>query len=196
MTNSLGSSLSERTKTTCPLLPPIYTIRYKSPLGELELGSIGDRLCLCLWPYSVHYEAIRRRLAKGFNATFVDGQWTDVLHCAVEELKQNFFRAYDMNPLPLRTFGTPLQQDVWRQVARIPTGSTVSYSELAALAGHPAAVRAVASAVGANALNLFIPCHRVLPADGSLGNYAGLPYCKYRLLRLEGVDIEYHRRIP
>ena len=78
----------------------------------------------------------------------------------------------------------------------VPAGYTVSYSELAALAGYPAAVRAVASAVGANALNLFIPCHRVLPADGSLGNYAGLPYCKYRLLRLEGVDIEYHRRIP
>lgn len=174
----------------------IYTIRCKFPVGELELGSVGDRLCLSLWPGSTHYEAVRRRLSKGFGATIVDGQWTDVLREAVEELRQNFFRAYDMNPLPLRTFGTELQQEVWRQVARIPVGSTVSYSELAALAGHPTAVRAVASAVGANALNLFIPCHRVLPADGSLGNYAGLPYCKYRLLRLEGVDIEYRRRVP
>ena len=174
----------------------IYTIRCKFPVGELELGSVGDRLCLSLWPHSTHYEAIRRRLSKGFGATIVDGQWTDVLREAVEELRQNFFRAYDMNPLPLRTFGTELQQVVWRQVARISVGSTVSYSELAALAGHPTAVRAVASAVGANALNLFIPCHRVLPADGSLGNYAGLPYCKYRLLRMEGVDIEYRRRLP
>ena len=174
----------------------ICTIRYKFPVGELELGSIGDRLCLSLWPCSTHYEAIRRRLSNGFGATIVDGQWTDVLRQAVEELRFNYFRAYDMNPLPLRTFGTGLQQEVWRQLTRIPSGCTVSYSELAALAGHPTAVRAVASAVGANALNLFIPCHRVLPADGSVGNYAGLPYCKYRLLRMEGVDIEYHRRVP
>jgi len=162
----------------------IYTIRCKFPVGELELGSIGDQLCLSLWPCSTHYESI------------VGGQWTDVLHEAVAELRQNFFRAYDMNPLPLRTFGTELQQEVWHQVSRIPVGSTVCYSELAALAGHPTAVRAVASAVGANALNLFIPCHRVLPADGWLGNYAGLPYCKYRLLRMEGVDLEYRRRVP
>ena len=174
----------------------IYTIRYKSPYGELELGSIGDRLCLCLWPHSTHYEAIRRRLAKGFGATMVDGQWTDVLREAVEELRFNFFRGCDMRSLPLRTFGTELQQEVWRQVGRIPVGCTVSYSELASLAGHPTAVRAVASAVGANALNLFIPCHRVLPTDGTLGNYAGLPYCKYRLLRMEGVDIEYRRSVP
>ena len=156
----------------------IYTVRYKFPVGELELGSIGNRLCLSLWPHSTHYEAIRRRLAKGFGATFVDGQWTDVLHDAVEELRFNFFRAYDMNPLPLRTFGTELQQEVWRQVARIPVGHTVSYSELAALAGHPSAVRAVASAVGgfSGQLRRFALLQVSPAADGGCG-YRISPSC-------------------
>ena len=174
----------------------IYTIRYKTPVGEVELGSIGESLCLCVWPYSTHYEAVRRRLSQGLCTDIVDGQWTDVIHSAVDELCEHFFNGMDMSPLPLRTYGTTLQQEVWRKVASIPRGMTVSYGELATLAGHPSAVRAVASAVGANALNLFIPCHRVVPADGSVGNYAGLPYCKYRLLRMEGVEIEWRRNVP
>ena len=143
----------------------ICTIRYKFPVGELELGSIGDRLCLSLWPCSTHYEAIRRRLSNGFGATIVDGQWTDVLRQAVEELRFNYFRAYDMNPLPLRTFGTGLQQEVWRQLTRIPSGCTVSYSELAALAGNPLGVRPVAHAVAINPVAWVIPCHLIVPKE-------------------------------
>jgi len=73
--------------------------------------------------------------------------------------------------IPLRPFGTSFQKIVWNKLMNVPLGTTISYGELARLAGHPTAVRAVASAVARNPIALLIPCHRVLPKDGSLGNY-------------------------
>jgi methylated-DNA-[protein]-cysteine S-methyltransferase len=69
----------------------------------------------------------------------------------------------------------------------IPYGETATYGEVAALAGHPNAQRAVGSVCAGNRFALFVPCHRVVAADG-LGSYGslGLGY-KRRLLELEGV---------
>ena len=67
----------------------------------------------------------------------------------------------------------------------IPYGETVSYRALAAAIGRPTAVRAVANAVGANALSIIVPCHRVVGADGSLTGYAGGLDAKRQLLDLE-----------
>lgn len=80
--------------------------------------------------------------------------------------------------------GTPFQRDVWRAICRIPYGETRTYTELAAMAGHPSAVRAVASACGANPLPYYIPCHRVVAAHG-WGGYAFGVDVKKRLLDLE-----------
>lgn len=68
--------------------------------------------------------------------------------------------------------GTPLQRSVWLEIARIPYGETISYTTLADRVGFPRAVRAVASACGANPVPLVIPCHRVMPKDGSLGGFS------------------------
>lgn len=68
--------------------------------------------------------------------------------------------------------GTPFQIKVWEALLRIPEGRTTTYGALAAALGRPRASRAVGSAVGANALALLIPCHRVLRESGALGGYA------------------------
>lgn len=83
--------------------------------------------------------------------------------------------------------GTPLQRAVWMQIAKIPHGETISYTTLAERVGFPRAVRAVASACGANPLPFVIPCHRVLSKDGSIGGFTmvgGLDV-KRRLLAIE-----------
>jgi methylated-DNA-[protein]-cysteine S-methyltransferase len=59
----------------------------------------------------------------------------------------------------------------WQALRAVPSGQTVSYTELAARTGNPAAVRAAAAACARNAAALFIPCHRVLRADGTLGGF-------------------------
>jgi AraC family transcriptional regulator of adaptative response/methylated-DNA-[protein]-cysteine methyltransferase len=68
---------------------------------------------------------------------------------------------------------------------QIPRGETRSYSELAAMAGSPKAVRAAASACANNRVSLLIPCHRVVRADGSIGQYAWGPERKRQLLATE-----------
>jgi AraC family transcriptional regulator of adaptative response/methylated-DNA-[protein]-cysteine methyltransferase len=73
--------------------------------------------------------------------------------------------------LPLDVRGTAFQHRVWEALRRIPSGTTVSYSELAQRIGNPAAVRAVASACAANPVAVAIPCHRVVRNDGALSGY-------------------------
>jgi len=67
--------------------------------------------------------------------------------------------------------GTPFQLAVWRALLRVAAGQLVSYAELAAAAGHPTAIRATGTAVGANPVAFLIPCHRVVLATGESGQY-------------------------
>ena len=69
--------------------------------------------------------------------------------------------------------GTEFQRLVWAALREIPAGSTVSYGELAARIGRPAAVRAVGAANGANPIPVVVPCHRVIGADASLTGFGG-----------------------
>jgi len=70
-------------------------------------------------------------------------------------------------------------------VAGVGYGQRTTYGDLAEAASHPGASRAVGSALGRNPLCLFVPCHRVVPAGGGLGGYAGGPGAKAYLLDLE-----------
>lgn len=82
--------------------------------------------------------------------------------------------------------GTAFQQHVWRELCRIPPGTTLSYAELAANIGNGKAMRAVGSANGRNPLCIVVPCHRVIAADGSLGGFSAGLDAKRWLLRHEG----------
>jgi methylated-DNA-[protein]-cysteine S-methyltransferase len=84
---------------------------------------------------------------------------------------------------------TIFERDVYRALAAVPYGETVSYRELAAVAGHPRAYRAAGSAMARNHLPVMLPCHRVVKSDGSLGRYGDDPAWKERLLALEGVRV-------
>jgi methylated-DNA-[protein]-cysteine S-methyltransferase len=87
---------------------------------------------------------------------------------------------------PVELLGTPFQREVWQTLRRIPAGRTWSYTELAEAIGRPSAVRAVAAANGANPVAVFVPCHRVIAADGTLWGYGGGLPRKAWLLRHEG----------
>ncbi|OUQ22460.1 cysteine methyltransferase [Flavonifractor sp. An135] len=89
--------------------------------------------------------------------------------------------------LPLAPRGTPFQCAVWEELRLIPYGTTCTYGELAARIGNPRAVRAVGQANHRNPLPIFIPCHRVIGANGALTGYAGGLELKRSLLELEGI---------
>ncbi len=73
--------------------------------------------------------------------------------------------------LPLHIRGTAFQQKVWDILREIPIGRTMTYAEVAAKAGRPSAVRAVARAIASNKIAVAIPCHRVIRTGGALSGY-------------------------
>lgn len=169
----------------------IVTRRFSFPCGDLVLGAAGDRLCLCDWAEGRNRDAIRRRLERELGA-FSDGMGTDadsaeesVINAAAEQLNEYFGGLRKSFDIPLLTVGTDFQKKVWRLLTSIPYGSTISYAGLSEMLGCPGTVRAVANANGANAISIFIPCHRVIGSDGSLTGYAGGLDAKRFLLDLE-----------
>lgn len=90
--------------------------------------------------------------------------------------------------LPLDIRGTVFQQRVWQALRDIAPGQTLSYTELAARIGAPAAVRAVASACAANWIAVAIPCHRIVRSDGALAGYRWGVERKRALLAREAQD--------
>jgi len=91
----------------------------------------------------------------------------------------------ELPPLDIVT-GTTFQRTVWQGMQAVPWGKTTSYAELAHAIGRPKAVRAVGGACGANPIPVFIPCHRVLAANGQLGGFSGGLDWKRALLAAEG----------
>ncbi|WEV70977.1 methylated-DNA--[protein]-cysteine S-methyltransferase [Lactobacillus sp. ESL0785] len=88
-------------------------------------------------------------------------------------------------PLSISPIVTPWQQKVLNQVRQIPYGQTISYQDLAKAINQPSAIRPVAHAVALNPVLFFIPCHRVIHADGTCGQYRlGMDYKKH-LINLE-----------
>jgi methylated-DNA-[protein]-cysteine S-methyltransferase len=84
-----------------------------------------------------------------------------------------------------------LQLAVWKAIAKVPFGKTISYGEIAAGIGKPLASRAVGAAVGANPTPLLVGCHRVLGSNGSITGYSGGQGIKTKKLLLEHEGISY-----
>lgn len=98
---------------------------------------------------------------------------------------RDFFDNEECRDAHVAIWGSEFSKNVWQTLLAIPRGDTVSYSHLAAMAGRPAAVRAVASAVGRNRISLLLPCHRVVAASGATGGYRWGTPVKRALLTLE-----------
>jgi methylated-DNA-[protein]-cysteine S-methyltransferase len=106
-----------------------------------------------------------------------------------KQLDEYFAGKRDRFDLPLAPHGTQYQQRIWREIAAIPFGKTLSYAELAMCAGNGDAARAAGAATGRNPLSIVIPCHRVVGAKGALTGYAGGLDRKTKLLGLEGARL-------
>ena len=151
--------------------------RIATPLGMAFATSLGDNLT------GLYFEGARR-------APDIAPQWREdpghspLRECA-RQLADYFAGRRRSFELALAPGGTSFQRRVWIEIARIPYGQTLSYGELAALCGAPAAARAAGAATGRNPLSIIVPCHRVVGSNGELTGYAGGLPRKTRLLELE-----------
>ncbi len=165
----------------------IHIQRVVSPCGKLILGEAGGELCLCDWSERPCAERNKRRLARLLDAEFRE-ESSPVLERAKAELYEYFAGGRTYFDIPLHPVGTPFQMSVWNALQGIPYGETRTYLEIAREVGNARAVRAVAQAIGANGISIFIPCHRVIGSDNSLTGFAGGLAAKSMLLATESKE--------
>ncbi len=158
---------------------------FKTPYGELILGSLNDRLCLADWFYRKMRSAIDSRIQYELNGEYIEEE-TDITKQTKLQLNEYFKRKRKEFTIPLLFAGTDFQKKVWNALLKIPYGKTESYSGLSKIMNNEKAVRAVASATGANAISIIVPCHRIIGNSGDLVGYAGGLKTKDKLLKLEG----------
>jgi methylated-DNA-[protein]-cysteine S-methyltransferase len=137
-----------------------------TPLGEMSLLGTAD--CLHVAAFGNDLDDLRDRLPHALRGEPVRRGETPAA-AALRDYFAGDVRALDR--VDVHQPGGPFHTAVWREMRAIPPGTTVSYGELAARAGAPRAARAAGSACARNAVCLFVPCHRVVGRDGSLGGY-------------------------
>lgn len=158
----------------------LYSIRWHSPVGELLLVCHEQALCGCWFGDQAGIP--------GWAASAAEKSDHPLLQRARAQLQAYFDGKRREFDLPLDcsySNGTEFQQAVWQALTLIRYGHTTSYGQLAQMVGRPRAVRALGAAVGRNPLAIFLPCHRIVGANGGLTGYTGGLARKTFLLQLE-----------
>jgi methylated-DNA-[protein]-cysteine S-methyltransferase len=145
---------------------------FKTYYGELILGSIDDKLCLCDWRYRKMRPSIDQRIQRGLNASYQE-ELTSVIKETISQLEAYFTGHREQFEIPLKLIGSDFKKSVWNELLKIPFGQTETYLGLSKKLDDPKAIRAVASANGANAISIIVPCHRIIGTSGKLIGYAG-----------------------
>ncbi len=162
---------------------PVHLRAVETPIGPMTLGATREAVVLADFTdramMPVQLAAVRRRIGP---TTVGSTPLLAELEAQLRAYLAGERRTFD---LPTDVPGSPFQESVWAELRAIPYGSTISYRELAARVGVPAASRAVGRANGSNRLAVIIPCHRVVASGGGLGGYGGGLPAKRWLLDLE-----------
>lgn len=157
---------------------------FKSKIGELIVGTHEDKLCICDWRYRKMRDSIDARLQKGVGASYIEGS-SEIIDLTIQQLSEYFYQDRKIFEIPLKFVGTNFQKQVWNELLKIPFGTTETYLGLSKKMKNERAIRAIASANGANAISIIVPCHRIIGSNGKLVGYAGGLEAKKKLLQIE-----------
>jgi len=146
-----------------------HTAYYHSPIGVIEIIGSDNGVSSVLF---VDRKEERRAIPR-------------CLDDCVSQLDEYFNGTRAIFSLKLDLHGTDFQKRVWRQLLKIPFGTTVSYLDLAVALGDRKSIRAVGGANGRNPICIIVPCHRVIGSNGSLIGYGGGLWRKEWLLKFE-----------
>jgi len=127
---------------------------------------------------------LEAELRREFHSADLDRD-DDALGAHVDEVLRRVEGRPEASDVPLDVRGTAFQRRVWEALRRIPRGETRTYGQVAAAIGSPKASRAVGTACATNPVPIVVPCHRVVPASGGVGNYGLGPERKRTLLERE-----------
>src|SRR5262245_28251824 len=166
-----------------PMADPIFYSTINTPISKLFIISSGEAIT------GLYMITRERRPMKEPNWRRADKLFEE----AQNQLLAYFAGELMEFDLLLDPKGTLFQQSVWKELNKIPYGTTTTYGELARKIGNPNASRAVGAANGSNPISIIIPCHRVIGSNHHLTGYGGGIERKRALLDLEASVIDRHR---
>src|SRR5262249_60848021 len=141
-----------------------YTL-LDSPVGKLRLTSDGQAL--------TGLDMLNAEDDLNPGKDWIEKDDLELFQSTKKQLKEYFAGKRRDFDLPLFMEGTEFSRRVWKELTRIPYGTTISYGELARRLGNDKASRAVGLANGRNPIGIIVPCHRVIGANGTLTGYVG-----------------------
>jgi methylated-DNA-[protein]-cysteine S-methyltransferase len=162
----------------------VYT-RLKTPIGTLTIVQ-GGRGVVRVGFDDDDVGALLAEVAAGLGPRIVA---SDRELAATRDTVEAYFEGTDERldlPVDFSLVRSPFRRSALEELRRVGAGQVVTYGELARRIEHPKAARAVGTACATNPIPIIVPCHRVLPGSGGVGNYGGGPEIKRRLLAHEG----------
>ena len=166
------------------LADAVYT-RLKTPIGTLTVVQ-GARGVVRVGFEAEPVDALLAEVAAGLGPRIVaSDQELSATRDALEAYFEGTDEALDL-PVDLALVRSAFRRDALTELRSVGAGQVVTYGELARRIDHPRAARAIGSACARNPIPIIVPCHRVLPGSGGVGNYGGGPELKRRLLAHEG----------
>jgi methylated-DNA-[protein]-cysteine S-methyltransferase len=166
--------------------PDVAYARVESPVGTLVVAATPKGLVTIAYEdFRGGLDPVLERLARRLSPRILEQPARlDAVRRELDEYFAGRRQAFDV-PIDWALY-TPFGRRVLQATARIPFGATATYGQVAAQAGNAKASRAAGRALGANAIPIVVPCHRVIGAGGRLTGYTGGVHRKEALLRLEG----------
>jgi len=154
-------------------MSPVYFDYYDSPIGLIEIAGTSTAV--------IALNFVKERCRE------VASHW--LVAEAVWQIDEYFDGKRREFEIEMALEGTDFQQQVWRQLGKVPYGCVASYQDIAKGVGRPTAVRAVGAANGRNPIAIMVPCHRIIGKNGHLVGYGSGLWRKEWLLKHEGYPV-------
>lgn len=162
----------------------VYCTSFDSKIGLIYIASTDNGVC----KVSIPRES-KKQFLHFLRENFSDSEVRDNKSRnkeAIDQMSRYFNGRLAKFTVPVDLLGTPFQRRVWKELTKIPYGTTISYKQLAKRIGTSRGFQAVGRANAVNPVPIIIPCHRVIGTDGSLVGYGAGIKTKEFLLKLEG----------
>ena len=165
-----------------------------SRLGRLLIAESDRGLALIHFLSMDGAERTLARLRKKFDLIENEASARRV-GAEIDSVLEGDFRAM-AHPVDLSLVESDFQRRTYASLRKVPPGAVITYHGLAAAVGRPDSQRAVGNTMASNPVPIFVPCHRVIRSDGTIGNYGGGVDNKIKLLRAEGFEVGRDLRMP